>query len=181
MHEAPRPVTAEELERRPDLRRFELVEGRLVEMSPVGPEHGRVVVQLGSLLQRHLRGRRLGIVGTEIGFTLTSNPDTVRGPDLAFIRQDRLLSLRRHGFVNGPPDLAIEVLSPDDRPGEIRTKIDEYLTGGVPLVVIVDPDERTVTLRPRGAPAKTLRNPDEVLDLSLVIDGFRCRLEEIFE
>lgn len=180
MHETGRFVTADELERRPDLRRFELLEGQLVEMSPVGPEHGRVVLQLGSLLHHHLRGRRLGIVGTEIGFKLTSNPDTVRGPDLAFIRQDRLPS-RRHGFVDGPPDLAIEVLSPDDRPGEMRAKIDEYLTRGVPLVVIVDPDERMVTLHPRGAPETTLRDLDDVLDLSLVIDGFRCRLEEIFE
>jgi Uma2 family endonuclease len=181
MHEATRPVTAEELERRPDLRRFELVEGRLVEMSPVGPDHGSVVLQLGYLLKHHLRGRRLGMIGTEVGFTLASNPDTVRAPDVAFIRQDRLASLRRHGFVDGPPDLAIEVLSPDDRPGEIRTKIEEYLTRGVPLVVIVDPDERTVTLHPRGAPATTFRAPDDVLDLSLVIDGFRCRLEEVFE
>ena len=180
MHETGRFVTADELERRPDLRRFELLEGQLVEMSPVGPEHGRVVLQLGSLLHHHLRGRRLGIVGTEIGFKLTSNPDTVRGPDLAFIRQDRLPS-RRYGFVDGPPDLAIEVLSPDDRPGEMRAKIDEYLTRGVPLVVIVDPDERMVTLHPRGAPETTLRDLDDVLDLSFVIDGFRCRLEEIFE
>ena len=67
MHEATHPFTAEELERRPDLR-CELVEGRLVEVSPVGPEHGRVVVQLGSLLHRHVQDRRLGMVGTEIGF-----------------------------------------------------------------------------------------------------------------
>jgi Uma2 family endonuclease len=180
MHEAPHPVTAEELERRPDLR-CELVEGRLVEVSPVGPEHGRVVLQLGSLLHRHLRGRRLGIVGTEIGFKLASNPDTVRGPDLAFIRQDRLPLLRLQGFVDGPPDLAIEVLSPEAWPSEMRGKIEQYLTRGVPLVVIVDPDERTVTLHPRGAPATTLRGQDDVLDLSLVIDGFRCRLEEIFD
>jgi Uma2 family endonuclease len=176
MHEATHPFTAEELERRPDLR-CELVEGRLVEVSPVGPEHGRVVVQLGSLLHRHVQDRRLGMVGTEIGFKLASNPDTVRGPDLAFIRQDRLPS-RRRGFVDGPPDLAIEVLSP----GEMRGKIDEYLTRGVPLVVVVvDPDERTVTLHPRGASATMLSALDDVLDLSLVIDGFRCRLEEIFE
>ena len=116
MHETGRFVTAEELERRPDLRRFELLEGRLVEMSPVGFDHGRVVVQLGSL-----------------------------------------------------------------RPGEMRAKIDEYLTRGVPLVVIVDPDERMVTLHPSGAPETTLRDRDEVFDLSLVIDGFRCHVEEIFE
>ena len=63
----------------------------------------------------------------------------------------------------------------------MRGKIDEYLTRGVPLVVVVDPDERTVTLHPRGASATTLSALDDVLDLSLVIDGFRCRLEEIFE
>ena len=181
MHETTPPVTAEELERRPDLQRFELLEGRLVEMSPVGFEHGHVVLQLGYLLQRHLRGGRLGMIGTEVGFKLASNPDTVRAPDLAFIRQHRLPLSRPRGFVSGPPDLAIEVLSPEDRPGEMRGRVDEYLTQGVPLVVIVDPHEKTVTLHPRGAPETTLRGLEDVLDLSLVIDRFRCRLEEIFE
>src|SRR5262245_46917777 len=125
MHEATRLVTAEELERMPDFR-GELVEGRLVEMSPVNLDHGMVVLQLGSLLQRHVRKGQLCVVGTEVGFKLASNPDTVRGPDIAFIRQDRMASVRRRGFVHGPPDLAIEVLSPDDRPGEIRKKIAEY-------------------------------------------------------
>jgi Uma2 family endonuclease len=180
MHETGRFVTAEELERLPDLR-CELVEGRLVEMSPVGFDHGQVVLQLGYLLQRHLRGKHLGVIGTEAGFKLASNPDTVRAPDVAFIREDRLPLSRPRGFVNGPPDLAVEVLSPEDRAREMRGKIDEYLTHGVPLVVIVDPQERTVTLHPRGAPETILRGLDDVLDLSLVIDGFRCRLEEIFE
>ena len=89
MHEATRLVTAEELERRPDLR-CELVEGRLVEISPVNLDHGRLVLQLGALLNAHLRGRSLGIVGAEIGFKLASDPDTVRGPDIAFVRQERV-------------------------------------------------------------------------------------------
>jgi Uma2 family endonuclease len=180
MHEATHLVTAEEFERMPDFR-GELVEGRLVEMSPVNLDHGRVVLQLGSLLQRHVREARLGVVGVEVGFKLASNPDTVRGPDIAFMRQDRLATARRRGFVHGSPDLAIEVLSPDDRPGYMRKKIEEYLTRGTSLVVIVNPDKRTVVLHRKAVAATTLSGEDEMLDLDAVIPGFRCTLKQIFE
>jgi Uma2 family endonuclease len=180
MHEATRLVTAEELERMSNFR-GELVEGRLVEMSPVNLDHGQLVLQLGSLLQRHVKRSGLGVVGTEVGFKLASNPDTVRAPDIAFIRQDRLATARRRGFVHDVPDLAIEVLSPDDRPGYMRKKIAEYLTKGVSLVVIVDPKKTTVEIHRRGAPVNVLTDLDEVLDLNDVITDFRCTLRQIFE
>jgi Uma2 family endonuclease len=87
MSESTRLVTAEELERFPrDDRRYELVEGRLVRLSPVNFDHGRTVMRIGFLLSRHLEQRPVGVIGAEIGFVLASNPDTVRGPDIAFIR-----------------------------------------------------------------------------------------------
>src|SRR5262245_17910253 len=105
-------VTAEELARLPeDGCRYELVEGRLVRMSPVSFDHGRVVLRIGFLLSRHLEQRPAGVIGTEIGFELASNPDTVRGPDIAFVRNERVPPTGSRGFVKGPPDLAIEVLS----------------------------------------------------------------------
>jgi Uma2 family endonuclease len=180
MHEATRLVTAEELERMPEFR-GELVEGRLVEVSPPNFEHGAVVVRLASLLHACTRSKAIGTIVVETGFKLASNPDTVRGPDIAFVSQERLATARRRGVVNGPPDLAIEVLSPDDRPGEIRKKIGEYLTRGTSLVVIVDPDEKAVDVHRRGVSVKTLANIDDVLDLDEVISGFRCTLRQIFE
>jgi Uma2 family endonuclease len=183
MPESTHLVTAEELARLPDDGyRYELVEGRLVRMSPVNLDHGRIVLQIGFLLNSHLKRNPVGIVGAEVGFKLATNPDTVRGPDIAFVRSERVPSAAaRRGFFKGAPDVAIEVLSPDDRAGEVKAKIEEYLTKGVLLVMVVDPDNRTVELF-RGTAAKvTLESESDLVDLSDVISGFRCQLHEIFQ
>jgi Uma2 family endonuclease len=182
MSEAARLVTAEEFERFPhDDYRYELVEGRVIQLSPVSFDHGRVVLQLGALLHRHLQHQPVGAVVADVGFKLASNPDTVRGPDIAFIRSDRMPQKGTRGFLKGPPDLVVEVLSPDDRPGEVRAKTDEYLARGVRLVVVIDPDEKTATRFEPKAPQVVLRQDNDLLDLSNVIPGFSCHLREIFE
>jgi Uma2 family endonuclease len=178
-----RLVTAEEFERMPDdpVNRYELVEGRLVRMSPVSFDHGRIVVRLIVLLQRHLDETPVGAIGADVGFKLASNPDTVRGPDIAFVRSDRLPSRGTPGFLKQSPDAVIEVLSPDDRPSEMSRKIAQYLAKGVAVVSVVDPRKETVTShRPDGS-SVTLRDENELLDLSDVIPGFRCSLREVFE
>jgi Uma2 family endonuclease len=180
MSEAARLVTAEELEKFPDDdRRYELVEGRVICMSPVGFQHGRIVMHFGSMLHQHVQSRKLGVVMTEVGFKLASNPDTVRAPDIAFIRQDRIPLAEPRGFWNGPADLAVEVLSPDDRQSDVRTKVEQYLTRGVSLVVVIDPDAETAATFRRSAPPAT-RHGIERLDLDDVVPGFSCRAEEIF-
>lgn len=176
-----RLVTAEELERLPDDDyRYELVKGRVIRMSPVGFEHGRIVMRLGTLLVRHAQERSLGAVVTEVGFKLASNPDTVRGPDLAFIRQSRIPTEEVRGFWNGAPDLVAEILSPDDRLPEIRAKVEEYLARGVSVIVVVNPDDRTVTIHRPSTSAVMLRD-DDMLDLDDVVSGFRCALRNIFD
>jgi Uma2 family endonuclease len=182
MFESTRLVTAEELARLPDDGyRYELVEGRLIRRSPVNFDHGRIVLRIGFLLNRHLEQQPVGVIGTEIGFKLASNPDTVRGPDIAFLRSERVPARGGRGFVKGAPDLVIEILSPDDRPGEMRAKIEGYVARGVSLVVVVDPGDRTATMfRPKAATI-TLASDTDVLDLSDVITGFRCHLREIFQ
>jgi Uma2 family endonuclease len=175
-------VTAEELEKFPeDDYRYELVAGRVIKMSPVGYQHGRIVMQLGYLLKRHLEGLGLGVVLTEVGFKLASNPDTVRAPDVAFIRQERIPAPDPRGFWNGPPDLAVEVLSPDDSTSEVRERVEEYLARGVRLVVVVDPDTRVVSAARPSTATVTVRSDDDLLDLDDVVPGFRCTLREIFE
>jgi Uma2 family endonuclease len=175
-------VTAEELEKFPDDDfRYELVEGRVIRVSPTGAIHGWLVLHFASLLIQHVDARRLGFVLTEVGFRLSSSPDTVRAPDLAFIRRERLPEggLPR-GFWKGPPDLAVEVLSPDDGPSDIHAKVADYLERGVPLVVIIDPDEHVVIVHRRSAPPITLGTAD-LLDLDDVVQGFRCNVRDIFE
>ena len=179
MSETTRLVTAEELERFPsDDWRYELVAGRLIQMSPTALPHGIVVARVLSILHRHAEANNLGVVVPEVGFKLASNPDTVRAPDVAFLRRDRIPA--RKGFVDGPPDLAVEVLSRDDRPGEVRAKIEDYLTSGVLLVLAIDPDDLTATIHRRLTPPITLSG-DDVIDLDDILPGFRCSVQEIFE
>ena len=175
-----RLVTAEELEKFPDDDfRYELVAGCVIRMSPVGYLHGRVVTRVLSLLDHHVRHQRLGVIVTEVGFKLKSNPDTVRAPDIAFIRRERIPTIDPRGFWKGPPDLAIEVLSPADTQAEVAAKTADYLSTGVPLVVIVDPEEKTVSIHSR-ARSTLLRGHDD-LDLAGVISVFRCQVDQIFE
>lgn len=179
--ERSRLVTAAELEHWPEAEgKTELVEGRVVQMSPVGPSHGVVVMRLGYLLEDHVRRRKLGVVFPEVGFILRLNPDTVRAPDMAFVRRERMPAPDARGFIKGPPDLAAEVLSPDDRPGEMRAKVTDYLDHGVPCVLVADPKRQTIVVSRPGQASTTLRG-DDVLDLGDVIDGFRCEVRKIFE
>lgn len=103
-----------------------------------------------------------------------------KAPDLAFIRRERIPVIDPKGFWNGPPDLAVEVLSPDDTAAQIAWKTTEYLSAGVHLVVVVDPDDRLVSLHSEARPVVSGRGDDD-LDLGTVIPGFRCRVGEIFE
>ena len=123
---------------------------------------------------------RLGTVLTDVGFTLARNPDTVRAPDIAFIRQERLPANPR-GFCNGPPDLAVEVLSGDDRRSEVAAKIEDYLAHGVRAVVVIDPDAATVEVVRRGRPGTVLAAPDARVELSDVVPGFGCDVREILD
>ena len=180
MPDTARLITADELERMPQYEHgYELVKGRLVRMTPPGHEHGRVVVGFAAILHAHVKARRLGDVVAESGCKLAANPDTVRAPDISFVRRDRIPVVTR-GFLKGAPDLVVEVWSPGDRPSEVRDKVDEYLTHGVLVVVVVDPDHKTVTVHRRLTPPTTCIEDDE-LDLDDVVEGFRCHVREIFE
>jgi Uma2 family endonuclease len=174
-------VTAEELPAivaRDDYR-YELVEGRVIRMSPPGWQHGLIVVRLLELLAGHVRERRLGAVVTEVGFKLRSNPDTVRGPDISFVRQDRLSAEKKRDYWSGAPDLAIEVLSPGDTPRDIDAKVSDYLSAGVSEVVAIDPEAETVTRHRPGQQPQVLQRGGE-LDLDPIVPGFRCAVEDIF-
>jgi Uma2 family endonuclease len=180
MSQATRLVTADELEHLPEYERFELVKGRLVPMSPVSPLHALIVPRVIMILGRFLDDHPVGVILADCGFKLESDPDTVRGPDIAFIRQDRFASLYREGFVHGTPDLVIEVLSPADRSGEMREKLDDYFRVGVPIVVVVDPRKRSATVHRGSAEPVVLHGDDAVLEIADLLPGFRCTLGEIF-
>lgn len=160
--------------------RVELSEGELVPMTPIGIQHGAIVIKLGRLLGDYIERKRLGLVGTEIGFRLSRNPDTVRAPDLAFIARKRL---PQEGipkkFADFPPDLAVEVLSPEDTASELLKKIEEYLTAGVPLIWVVDPATQTVTVY-RSLQEVAMLSSDQDLDGGEAVPGFRCKVSDLF-
>lgn len=177
-----RLVTAEEFAQIPDDdHRYELVKGRVIRMSPAGSRHGVLATRISLLLAQYVQDNGLGAVMTPSGFHLESDPDTVREPDVAFVHRDRIGPTGvPDSFWPGPPDLAVEINSPGDRPSEIRAKVTEYLSLGVRLVWVVDSKKRTVTVHRPSAPALTL-GAGETLDADDVVPGFRCGVSQIFD
>lgn len=176
-----RPITGEELLERPDWNPCELVEGRIVPMSPTGGEHGRVEGNFYDAIRCFTRPRRLGkvLVG-EVGIFTRRNPDTVRGADVAFISNERYERLdSKRGFLRVAPDLVVEVLSPDDRPGEVARKVREYLEAGVRLVWVADPETRTVRAHRSPTDVREFREADSLLG-DEVLPGFDVAVAELF-
>ncbi len=161
--------------------RYELVEGEIKKMSPAGIRHARVAGRLIRLLSQHVFQDNLGETLTaEPSFRLSRDPDTVRVPDIAFIRAERLRGWDdREACWPGAPDLAIEVLSPSDAPAEVDEKVRAWLDAGAAMVWVVNPLRRTVSVHRSSAPVTTLAANDE-LDGQDIIPGFRCHVSELF-
>ena len=175
-------MTAEELLHTsiPD-KRVELVRGVLVAREPAGYRHGRVSMNLAFLLSKHVEGTEAGqVVSSDTGFKLASDPDTVRAPDVAFIGRERLPDPQSRGFPAHRPDLVVEVLSPDNRPGETLAKVGDWLEGGARLVWVIDP-ERHVARVYRGDGTETHVAETGTLDGEDVLPGFSCGLRSILQ
>jgi Uma2 family endonuclease len=175
-------LTAEQLFRMPDDGfRYELVKGELKKMTPAGFKHGAIVAGLTALLTRHVKENDLGVVsGAETGFKIGSNPDTVRAPDIAFVRRERIPPAGLPDtFWPGAPDLAVEVLSPNDTVYEVEEKVADWLLAGVRMVWVANPKQRTMRIhRPDGEVQSLTEN--DTLDGQEVVPLFRCRVAEIF-
>jgi Uma2 family endonuclease len=177
-----KPVTADELLMMPDDGyRHELVKGELIRMSPAGDEHGRIAVRIASRLLVHADTHNLGYVyGADTGFVIEENPDTVRAPDAAFVRRERVeASGPIHNYRRGAPDLAVEVNSPGDTVGEVEGKVAQWLASGTRMVWVVSPKLRSVTLYKSLRDVVTLTEKDH-LEGGDVIPGFRLAVAEIF-
>ncbi|MHB8901807.1 MAG: Uma2 family endonuclease [Thermoguttaceae bacterium] len=175
-------VTADQLAAMPDDgNRWELIAGELRKMTPAGWKHGAIAGRLHGWLHTHVAARSLGMVlAAETGFRLARDPDTVRAPDVAFLRQDHLPDpLPDETYWPGAPDLAVEVVSPNDRSGEIDEKVKAWLNGGCRMVWLVNPAWRTVTVY-RSATQITTLTENEELSGEDVVQGFRCPVGDIF-
>jgi Uma2 family endonuclease len=171
-------ITATELEAVPG--RCDLVHGKLRTMSPAGPHHGRVAARIIRLLGNHVDERGLGrVYANYTGFLLERAPDTVLGPDVAFVHRDRLHLEPERGYFPGPPELAVEVRSPGDSRRQVREKAEALIAFGCRLVLIVDPHRSTVTVqRPDVAP-RTFGHGD-CIDVGDVVMGLVLRVADIF-
>lgn len=165
----------------PDGQRHELVRGELRTMPPAGFEHGYVGGRILSPLERFVEGNKLGVVVTaETGFVIARDPDTVRAPDAAFVSQERIAATGiPKKYWPGAPDLAVEVVSPNDTVYEVDEKVQEWLDAGARLVWVINPRRRTVTVYGPAAKPVILTESD-TLDGQDVVPGFRVGVAELF-
>ena len=160
--------------------RYELVDGRVERVSPAKWRHGQIATRILFALEAHARAHHLGETVIPTGFTLSRQPDTVREPDVAFIRSDCIPTEGLpDAFWPGAPDLAVEVLSSSDRRGRIQRKLDDYLSRGVTLVWVVDPKKQTVTAYRRLSPP-VVSGLDDTLEAPDLLPGFSVAVRDVF-
>lgn len=159
--------------------RHELVRGAVIEVSFPKPRHALAESRILFHLMLYARASNAGIV-LPTGYVVERRPDTVRGPDVAFISARRFAGeVHLDRFVEGAPDLAVEILSPTNRAGEVAQKVKEYLSAGAQLVWVVDTRRRTVTVYAPGyGPARV--GEDGIVDGGDVLPGFAMPVAEIF-
>ena len=160
-------------------KRTELVRGRLVVREPAGSQHGLVAMSIGAELAVYAKRIAAGgVFAAETGFRLATNPDTVRAPDVAFVTSERLPAAVTRGYPALAPDLAVEVLSPGDSPGEVLAKVADWLSAGTSLVWVVDPVRRLARVYRRDG-SEVLVASDGALDGEDLLPGFSCPLASV--
>lgn len=175
-------MTADQLLALPDDGyRYELVRGELRKAPLDGARHGEVSLQIAVALFDYVERNDLGaVLAANTGFLIGSDPDHVRAPDAAFVRRERVEAAGLvAGYWPGPPDLAVEVISPHDRYTEVEEKVADWLASGVQLVVLVNPRNRTVTRRAPGQDPVILTEQD-TLTGDPAVPGWQMAVRDIF-
>jgi Uma2 family endonuclease len=175
-----RRYTPEDLLRLPDDVNYELVDGQLVERT-VGTESSWIAARLVALLIAYCDSRALGwVFGADAGFQCFPDaPDKVRKPDVSFVRLDRLPGGPPKGHCRVAPDLAVEVVSPNELYSEVEEKVAEYLSAGVQLVWVIDPPTRSARVHRADGTVANLGAGDELSGES-VVPGFHCPVADLF-
>ncbi|MBI1895642.1 MAG: Uma2 family endonuclease [Acidobacteria bacterium] len=172
-------LTAEDLEQMPDDDLLhELDEGELVTLTFASWGHGDIQQRLIGAIRDYLKANPVGRVLPNVGFVLHRNPDTLRAPGVAFVRSGRELG-PRHKAAELAPDLAVEIISPSERAGQIRRKVEQYLAAGTRTVWVIYPESRNVDVYQAGgfrvlSESGTLEEPD-------LLPGFSMPVRELFE
>lgn len=161
--------------------RYELVRGEVVELKPPGGKHGAIVVALAMVLRLWTKQHIDGYVAVEAGYILAYNPDTVRGPDVSYVRSERIPTEGiPEGFWNLASNLAVEVASPSETAEDVHEKVRDFLVAGTPLVWTVYPHTREVIVHTADGIARTYGEID-TLEFPDMLPGFSCTAAELFE
>lgn len=159
---------------------WELERGEVVEMPPPGELHGVICFLIARLLGNYVFDRGSGYVCTnDTGILLERDPDTVRGPEVMLFDERRRLADLSPKISEGIPKLVVEVLSPTDRPNQTIMRLRQYLDRGIPLVWLVDPESRTVTVHRPGQLPDLVKGDGELIG-GEVLPGLRLRAADLF-
>ena len=165
-----------------DGHRYEIVNGELIDMGNSGAKHGYVAVILSVALFNCVSTRKLGaIFDSSTAFKMKSG--NKRSPDVSFMAKERLQGLDDlpDGFLEGAPDLAVEILSPGNTVAEIHDKLVEYFENGARLVWVINPKEKYVLVyRSAEEPDRLLKSTDS-LDGEEIVPGFTLAIAELFQ
>lgn len=157
-----------------------LVRGELVERMPPGGMHGVIAIRLAARLERWAEAGGHGVVGAESGFILARAPDTVRSPDVFFVRTAAIPAAGvPESFWEQAPDLVVEIISPSEAADEVRAKVRDYLAAGTPLIWVVYPRTREVLVHRAAGAIQVLTDHDELEDAT-ILPGFRYQVGELF-
>ena len=145
-----------------------------------GHRHGRLVAHFAHHLWNHIEAEDLGVAYARVGYLLTSDPDTVRAPDASFISRERLDEVgETDGYWPGAPDLAVEVISPNDRYTDVEAKVAEWLAAGTRMVIVVNPRRRAVRVDRSPTDIDDLVEGDSI-DGGDVVPGWSIQVSELF-
>ena len=172
--------TAQDLEKLPSSERYELVRGELCAMPNNSADHGNKTILLSAPITMFVIENDLGeCFAAETRFTIEQNPDTVLGPDFAFVSRARLAGIPPKGYLNLAPDLVVETKSPSDTRTEIALKAARWLQSGAVLVWVLDPIHQNLTVHRTGVAPITLTIKD-TLSGEDVLPGFEYPLSRLF-
>jgi Uma2 family endonuclease len=154
---------------------LELVDGKIIVMSPSGYESDEVAFRVGGKLWNWVEPRKLGrVTGSSAGFSLANT----RAPDVSFVQADRLPRAPR-GYATIPPDLMVEVKSPTDSLEDLQEKINEFLAQGTIVGILVNPDDRTVTVY-RLNQTPVVLGDEDVLTVPDLLPGWEVPISEFW-
>lgn len=161
--------------------RFELDEGELVSMTFPNPRHNRVAGEIFTYLKTFVRSGSLGqVYPSDTGYLLSRDPDVLRGPDVSFVRRDRMALIDEERNIEGAPDLAVEVVSPSDKAQDLNRKVQQYLRAGTHTVWMVYPKTRQVEVIEAKGTARFVE-ADEKLEAPVLLPGFSVFPRDFFD